>query len=153
MPLLGIALLIALGFAFVNAFHDEAAIVICTRSTPLAVVWSGVFDVLGARLSGGIATGIITLLPVELILQVGSGAGKQHLTDARGAPAALTILGTGFLHRPASTTPILSSGVAGTLAAKGLGSTVRSIASARVLTPSCAMLIAGRLFALLRALF
>src|SRR5580692_7453866 len=79
--LLGVALFIALGFEFVNGFHDTAnavATVIYTHSlTPnLAVVWSGLFNFLGVLTSSGlVAFGIISLLPVELILQVGSQAG------------------------------------------------------------------------------
>ena len=79
--LLGLALLIALGFEFVNGFHDTAdavATVIYTHSLPpnLAVVWSGTFNFIGVLISSGaVAFGIISLLPVELILQVGSGAG------------------------------------------------------------------------------
>src|SRR5262245_1822744 len=78
--LLGVALFIALGFEFVNGFHDTAnavATVIYTHSMPanVAVVWSGFFNFLGVLLSSGaVAFGIISLLPVELILQVGSGA-------------------------------------------------------------------------------
>src|SRR5215470_9324467 len=78
--LLGIALLIALGFEFVNGFHDTAnavATVIYTHSLApnSAVVWSGVWNFLGVMASSGaVAYGIISLLPVELILQVGSGA-------------------------------------------------------------------------------
>jgi PiT family inorganic phosphate transporter len=79
--LLGLALLIALGFEFVNGFHDTAnavATVIYTNSMhPLvAVIWSGAWNLIGVLVSGGaVAYGIITLLPVELILQVGSNAG------------------------------------------------------------------------------
>jgi PiT family inorganic phosphate transporter len=79
--LLGIALLIALGFEFVNGFHDTAnavATVIYTHSlAPLvAVIWSGTFNFLGVLTSSGaVAFTVVTLLPVELILQVGSGAG------------------------------------------------------------------------------
>ena len=79
--LLGLALLIALGFEFVNGFHDTAnavATVIYTHSMPpvVAVVWSGIWNLIGVLVSGGtVAYGIITLLPVELILQVGSSAG------------------------------------------------------------------------------
>jgi inorganic phosphate transporter, PiT family len=78
---LSIALLIALGFEFVNGFHDTAnavATVIYTNAmpAPVAVVWSGVFNFLGVMLSSGtVAYAIIALLPVELILNVGSGAG------------------------------------------------------------------------------
>jgi inorganic phosphate transporter, PiT family len=79
--LLGAALVIALGFEFVNGFHDTAnavATVIYTHSMPahLAVVWSGVFNFLGVMASSGaVAYGIIALLPVELILQAGSSTG------------------------------------------------------------------------------
>ena len=75
------ALLIALGFEFVNGFHDTAnavATVIYTHSLapPVAVVWSGFFNFLGVLASSGaVAFGIVSLLPVELILQVGSDAG------------------------------------------------------------------------------
>src|SRR5262249_21566436 len=81
LVLLGIALMIALGFEFVNGFHDTAkavATVIYTHSLPplLAVIWSGVFNFLGVIVStGAVAYGIVTLLPVELILQVGSAGG------------------------------------------------------------------------------
>lgn len=77
--LLGLALLIALGFEFVNGFHDTAnavATVIYTHSLSpgVAVVWSGFFNFLGVLLSSGaVAFGIISLLPVELILQAGTG--------------------------------------------------------------------------------
>ena len=79
--LLFVALRIALGFEFVNGFHDTAnavATVIYTHSLPaqLAVVWSGCFNFLGVLFStGAVAFGIISLLPVELIMQVGSEAG------------------------------------------------------------------------------
>jgi len=79
--LLGLALLIALGFEFVNGFHDTAnavATVIYTHSMQpmVAVIWSGCWNLLGVLAStGAVAYSVITLLPVELILQVGSGAG------------------------------------------------------------------------------
>src|SRR6266702_3467369 len=79
--LLGVALMIALGFEFVNGFHDTAnavATVIYTHSLPplTAVIWSGVFNFLGVLVStGAVAYSVITLLPVDLILQVGSAAG------------------------------------------------------------------------------
>src|SRR6202142_2394684 len=72
--LLGIALLIALGFEFVNGFHDTAnavATVIYTNSLSpnLAVVWSGFCNFSGVLTStGAVAFGIVSLLPVELIL-------------------------------------------------------------------------------------
>ena len=77
----GLALLIALGFEFVNGFHDTAnavATVIYTHSLPplVAVVWSGLCNLAGVLVSSGaVAFTVVTLLPVELILQAGSGAG------------------------------------------------------------------------------
>ena len=78
---LGLALVIALGFEFVNGFHDTAnavATVIYTHAmpAPLAVVWSGFFNFLGVMLSSGaVAYAVVTLLPVDLVLHVGSAAG------------------------------------------------------------------------------
>lgn len=79
--LLGVALLIALGFEFVNGFHDTAnavATVIYTHTLDphIAVVWSGLWNFIGVLTSSGaVAFGIVSLLPVELILKVGSGSG------------------------------------------------------------------------------
>lgn len=79
--LLGFALMIALGFEFVNGFHDTAnavATVIYTHTLEphMAVVWSGAWNFIGVLTSSGaVAFGIVSLLPVELILKVGSGAG------------------------------------------------------------------------------
>lgn len=79
--LLTAALLLAFGFEFVNGFHDTAnavATVIYTRSMSpqVAVLWSGIFNFLGALMAtGAVAYGIITLLPVELITQSGTSAG------------------------------------------------------------------------------
>src|SRR5262249_55329592 len=98
--LLAAALVIALGFEFVNGFHDTAnavATVIYTHSMPanLAVVWSGFFNFLGVLLSSGaVAFGIISLLPVELILQVGSNAGVRAVD--RGHPMEPRHLGLRF---------------------------------------------------------
>jgi PiT family inorganic phosphate transporter len=78
---LGIALLIALGFEFVNGFHDTAnavATVIYTHALApnVAVLWSGLWSFIGVMVSSGtVAFVIVSLLPVELILQVGSHAG------------------------------------------------------------------------------
>ena len=79
--LLGIALLIALGFEFVNGFHDTAnavATVIYTHSLEphVAVVWSGLWNFVGVLTSSGaVAFAIVSLLPVELILKVSKGSG------------------------------------------------------------------------------
>jgi PiT family inorganic phosphate transporter len=79
--LLGLALLIALGFEFVNGFHDTAnavATVIYTHSLEphIAVVYSGILNFIGVLLSSGaVAWAIVSLLPVELILKGNSGSG------------------------------------------------------------------------------
>ncbi|HEX3984176.1 MAG TPA: anion permease, partial [Acidisoma sp.] len=79
--LLGIALVIALGFEFVNGFHDTAnavATVIYTNSLPptFAVIWSGCFNFLGVLTStGAVAYSIVSLLPNDLVLGVGSESG------------------------------------------------------------------------------
>lgn len=116
--LLGLALLIALGFEFVNGFHDTAnavATVIYTHSLPphVAVVWSGAFNFLGVLLSSGaVAFGIISLLPVELILQVGSGAGFA-MVFALLIAAILWNLGTWWLGLPASSSHTLIGSIIG----------------------------------------
>ena len=79
--LLGVALLIALGFEFVNGFHDTAnAVATCIYTHSLephiAVVYSGIMNFTGVLLSSGaVAYSVITLLPVELILKVSKGSG------------------------------------------------------------------------------
>jgi PiT family inorganic phosphate transporter len=95
----------------------------------------------------------------RIVITVGERIGKQHLTYAQGASAELvaagTILGAEFYGMPVSTTHILSSGVAGTMAANGSGlqtATIRNIVLAWVLTLPAAMLIAGSLYLLLRAI-
>jgi len=116
--LLGVALLIALGFEFVNGFHDTAnavATVIYTNSMPanLAVVWSGCFNFLGVLLSSGaVAFGIISLLPVELILQVGSASGFA-MVFALLIAAILWNLGTWWLGLPASSSHTMIGSILG----------------------------------------
>ncbi|HEX6832394.1 MAG TPA: inorganic phosphate transporter [Rudaea sp.] len=116
--LLGVALLIALGFEFVNGFHDTAnavATVIYTHSLPanFAVVWSGFFNFLGVLFSSGaVAFGVITLLPVELILQVGSGAGFA-MVFALLIAAILWNLGTWWLGLPASSSHTMIGSIIG----------------------------------------
>ena len=123
--LLGVALLIALGFEFVNGFHDTAnavATVIYTHSLPpnVAVVWSGFFNFLGVMLSSGaVAFGIISLLPVELILQVGSGAGFA-MVFALLIAAILWNLGTWWLGLPASSSHTLIGSIIGVGVANAL---------------------------------
>jgi len=123
--LLGVALLIALGFEFVNGFHDTAnavATVIYTHSLPphVAVLWSGVFNFAGVLVSSGaVAFGIISLLPVELILQVGSSAGFA-MVFALLIAAIVWNLGTWWLGLPASSSHTLIGSVIGVGVANAL---------------------------------
>jgi PiT family inorganic phosphate transporter len=116
--LLGVALLIALGFEFVNGFHDTAnavATVIYTHSLPAsaAVVWSGVFNFLGVLASSGaVAYGILALLPVELILKVGSSSGFA-MVFALLLGAIIWNLGTWYLGLPASSSHTLIGSIIG----------------------------------------
>ena len=116
--LLAVALLIALGFEFVNGFHDTAnavATVIYTHSLPpnVAVLWSGLFNFLGVMVSSGaVAFGIISLLPVELILQVGTSAGFA-MVFALLIAAILWNLGTWWLGLPASSSHTLIGSIIG----------------------------------------
>jgi inorganic phosphate transporter, PiT family len=123
--LLFVALLIALGFEFVNGFHDTAnavATVIYTHALPAsaAVLWSGSFNFLGVLLSSGaVAFGIISLLPVELILQVGSSAGFA-MVFALLIAAIIWNLGTWYLGLPASSSHTLIGSIIGVGVANAL---------------------------------
>src|SRR6202453_4449214 len=116
--LLTLALLVALGFEFVNGFHDTAnavATVIYTHSLEphIAVVWSGFWNFLGVMTSSGlVAFGIISLLPVELILQVGSKAGFA-MVFALLVAAILWNLGTWWLGLPASSSHTMIGSIIG----------------------------------------
>jgi inorganic phosphate transporter, PiT family len=116
--LLGLALLVALAFEFVNGFHDTAnavATVIYTHSLEphVAVVWSGFWNFLGVLASSGlVAFAIVSLLPVELILQVGSKAGFA-MVFALLVAAIIWNLGTWFFGLPASSSHTLIGSVIG----------------------------------------
>lgn len=116
--LLGLALVIALGFEFVNGFHDTAnavATVIYTNSLNpnVAVVLSGFFNWLGVLFStGAVAYAIITLLPVDLVMQVSSGAGFA-MVFALLIAAILWNLGTWWLGLPASSSHTMVGSIIG----------------------------------------
>jgi PiT family inorganic phosphate transporter len=107
-----------------------------------------------------IALGLGTMVGWKrIVVTVGEKIGKTHLTYAQGAAAeivaAVTIMGAEQIGVPVSTTHILSSGVAGTMAANGSGlqlGTLRNIALAWVTTLPAAMLLAGGLYFILRHL-
>jgi len=116
--LLGIALLTALGFEFVNGFHDTAnavATVIYTHSMEphIAVVWSGMWNFIGVLISSGaVAFGIVSLLPVELILQVGGHAGFA-MVFALLIAAIIWNIGTWWLGLPASSSHTMVGSIIG----------------------------------------
>ncbi len=116
--LLVVALLIALGFEFVNGFHDTAnavATVIYTHSLEpnIAVVWSGLCNLAGVLSSSGlVAFTVITLLPVELILQVSAGAGFA-MVFALLIAAILWNLSTWWLGLPASSSHTMVGSIIG----------------------------------------
>ena len=113
-----LAIVLALGFDFVNGFHDTAnavATVIYTHALEphVAVVWSGCWNFIGVLVStGGVAFGIISLLPVELILQVGSGAGFA-MVFALLTAAIIWNVGTWYFGLPSSSSHTLIGSVIG----------------------------------------
>src|SRR5580698_7532261 len=126
--LLGVALLIALGFEFVNGFHDTAnavATVIYTHSLDpnIAVVWSGLCNLTGVLVSSGtVAFTVITLLPVELILQVSAGAGFA-MVFALLIAAIIWNLSTWWFGLPASSSHTMVGSIIGVGLANQLMST------------------------------
>src|SRR6185437_11211708 len=166
--LLGIALLIALGFEFVNGFHDTAnavATVIYTNSLPpnFAVIWSGAFNFLGVLLSvGTVAFGIISLLPVELILQVGSHAGFA-MVFALLIAAIIWNLGTWAFGLPASSSHTLVGSIIGVGVTNALlhgrtgtsgvdWSKAKEVGEALLLSPLFGFALAAALLMLLKAI-
>ena len=166
--LLFVALLIALGFEFVNGFHDTAnavATVIYTRSLPanFAVVWSGMFNLAGVLASSGaVAFGIISLLPVELILQVGSNAGFA-MVFALLIAAIIWNLGTWAFGLPASSSHTLVGSIIGVGITNALlrgrsgtsgvdWSKAKEVGEALLLSPLFGFLLAAALLLLLKSI-
>src|SRR6202049_4788913 len=116
--LLLVAVGMALSFEFVNGFHDTAnavATVIYTNSLKptIAVVWSGCWNLIGVLTSSGaVAFGVLALLPVELVLNVGSGAGFA-MVFALLISAIIWNVGTWYLGLPASSSHTLIGSIMG----------------------------------------
>jgi PiT family inorganic phosphate transporter len=113
------------------------------------------------KIAVAIALGLGTMIGWKrIVVTVGEKIGKTHLTYAQGACAEITAAATigaadGF-GLPVSTTHVLSSGIAGTMAANGSGlqlATIRNIATAWVLTLPAAMIISGSLYWIFSRLF
>jgi PiT family inorganic phosphate transporter len=166
--LLGVALFIALGFEFVNGFHDTAnavATVIYTHSLEphIAVVYSGILNFTGVLLSSGIvAYSIVNLLPVELILKVSSGSGFAMVfalliaailwnlaTWWRGLPASSShtmigsVIGVGFAYQ-------MMKGHSG-LSGVDMGQ-VKKVFTALLVSPVVGFVMASLLFLLFKLL-
>ena len=166
--LLCLALTLALSFEFVNGFHDTAnavATVIYTNSLkPVwAVVWSGCWNLIGVLTSSGaVAFGIVALLPVELVINVGSGAGFA-MVFALLVSAIVWNLGTWYLGLPASSSHTLIGSIVGVGlmnsllspdAAFGDGvnwTKVADTVKALVLSPLIGFIVAGLLLLLAKA--
>ena len=116
---------LALSFEFVNGFHDTAnavATVIYTNTLKptTAVVWSGIWNLLGVLHSNGaVAFGIVALLPVELVINVGSTAGVAMVFSLL-VSAIIWNLGTWWLGLPASSSHTLIGAILGV----GLGNSL-----------------------------
>ena len=167
--LLATALFIALSFEFVNGFHDTAnavATVIYTNalSAPVAVMWAGFCNFLGVMVaSGAVAYGIIALLPVELIMNVGSGAGFA-MVFAMLIAAILWNLGTWFLGIPASSShtligSILGVGIMNYILNAGTGASgidmeqVMKVGKALLFSPLIGFAFAAIVFLLVKKIF
>jgi len=132
--LLILAVGLALVFEFVNGFHDTAnavATVIYTRTlnpTP-AVIWSGIWNLIGVLTSSGaVAFGILALLPVDLILNIGS-AGGFAMVFSLLASAILWNVGTWYWGLPASSSHTLIGSILGVGLANALMGPEHSLAS------------------------
>lgn len=93
----------------------------------------------------------------RIVVTVGEKIGKTHLTYSQGASAelvAMTTIGMAdVLGMPVSTTHVLSSGIAGSMAANQSGlqlSTIRNIAIAWILTLPVSIMLSGGLFLIFR---
>jgi PiT family inorganic phosphate transporter len=113
------------------------------------------------KVAVAIALGLGTMIGWKrIVVTVGEKIGKSHLTYAQGASAELvaaaTIAAADVYGLPVSTTHVLSSGVAGTMAANGSGlqmATVRNLIMAWVLTLPAAITLSATLYVLFLNIF
>ena len=163
-----LAVALALGFECVNGFHDTAnavATVIYTHSLRpwIAVVWSGIWNLIGVLTSSGaVAYGVVALLPVELVLHVGSAAGFA-MVFALLISAILWNLGTWYMGLPASSSHSLIGAIMGVGLANSLmqpghrfgegvnWGKVQETFTALLVSPIVGFVCAGALLLLLKA--
>ena len=113
------------------------------------------------KVAVAIALGLGTMIGWKrIVVTVGEKIGKQHLSYGQGAAAEITAMATigaaDYFGLPVSTTHVLSSGVAGTMAANRSGlqwETVRNLGLAWILTMPASIILAGFLFWLFRTAF
>jgi PiT family inorganic phosphate transporter len=116
------------------------------RATKFIPVW--------VKVAVAIGLGLGTMVGWKrIVVTVGEKIGKTHLTYAQGASAELVAMATigaaDAFGLPVSTTHVLSSGVAGTMAANRSGlqmATIRNLLMAWVLTLPAAILLSGTLY-------
>src|SRR5262247_431239 len=168
LALLFLCLAIALGFEFVNGFHDTAnavATVIYTRSLKpwKAVLWSGFMNFLGVLLGGvAVAFSIVHLLPVDLLINIGKSAGLLMVLSLL-LSAIIWNFGTWYFGRPASSShaligSIIGVGLASSLfSSQGFGSGVnwskaQQVGMSLLISPLVGFLVAGGLLLLSKML-
>ena len=113
------------------------------------------------KVAVALALGMGTMIGWKrIVVTVGEKIGKDHLTYGQGAAAEITAMFTigaaDWFGLPVSTTHVLSSGVAGTMAANGTGlqwGTVRNLLMAWVLTLPAAMVLSATLFWAFRSIW
>jgi PiT family inorganic phosphate transporter len=113
------------------------------------------------KVAVAIALGLGTMVGWKrIVVTVGEKIGKEHLTYAQGASAELVAAGliqaADMYHLPVSTTHVLTSGVAGTMAANGSGlqgSTLRNLLMAWLTTLPASVILSGALFFIFRSVF
>jgi PiT family inorganic phosphate transporter len=106
------------------------------------------------KVAVAIALGLGTMIGWKrIVITVGEKIGKDHLTYAQGGAAEITAMATigaaDAFGLPVSTTHVLSSGVAGTMAANRTGlqwSTVRNLGMAWLLTLPASIVLSGSLY-------
>ena len=167
LALLFLCLAIALGFEFVNGFHDTAnavATVIYTRSLKpwKAVVWSGFMNFLGVLFGGvAVAFSIVHLLPVDLLINIGKSAGLLMVLSLL-LSAIIWNFGTWYFGLPSSSShaligSILGVGLASSLFSnQGFGAGVnwtkaREVALSLLISPLVGFCLAGGLLLLSKA--
>ena len=167
LALLFVCLAIALGFEFVNGFHDTAnavATVIYTRSLKpwKAVLWSGFMNFLGVLFGGAaVAFSIVHLLPVDLLINIGETAGLLMVLSLL-LSAIIWNFGTWYFGLPSSSShaligSILGVGLASSLfSGQGFGTGVnwmkaREVGLSLLISPLVGFCLAGGLLLLSKA--